>query len=59
MNLGIEVIDDSSQGLKEAVYKRVIQRIVNEQKKHKKDQTINGLVENIFARIQKVSKPKK
>jgi len=54
--LGIEVIDDSPRALKEAVYKRVIKRLRNEQKKARQDKMVDKLVEGVFARIQKETK---
>ena len=57
--LGVEVVDDSPKALKEQVYKRVLKRIIAEQKKRKKDQTVNKLVDNIFERIQKTSKKRR
>ena len=52
--LGIEVVDDRK--LKEAVYKRVIKRLTNEQRRVKKARKTDHLVERIFARLQKESK---
>lgn len=52
--LGIEVVDD--RRLKEAVYKRVIKRLTNEQRRVKKVRQTDRLVERIFVRLQKESK---
>ena len=54
--LGIEIIDDSPRALKEAVYKRVIKRLRNEQKKARRDKMVDKLVEGVFVRIQKETK---
>ena len=57
--LGIEVVDDKV--IKEAVYKRVIKRLTNEQRRTKRARQTDQLVERIFSRLQKASKrtPKK
>ena len=52
--LGIEVIDD--RVLKETVYKRVIRRLTNEQRRAKKVRQTDRLVERIFSRLQRESK---
>jgi hypothetical protein len=54
-SLGIELVDDSPNALKETLYKRVMKRIVTEKQKRKQAQTVDRLVDNIFERIQKTS----
>ena len=50
-----ELVDAMSK-LKEAVYKRAIKRLTNEQRRVKKARKTDHLVERIFARLQKESK---
>ena len=52
--LGIEVVDDRL--INETVRKRVVARLLKEKKARDKERTINTLVDNIFARLQKRSK---
>jgi hypothetical protein len=54
--LGIEVIDDSPAKLKEAVYKRVVNRLLTEKKKVAQSKKVDRMVNRIFTRIQKQSK---
>ena len=52
--LGIEVMDDKV--IKETVYKRVIKRLTNEQRRAKTARKTDQLVERIFIRLQRESK---
>lgn len=52
--LGIQVVDDNT--INETVRKRVVARLLKEKRAQDKERTVNKLVDNIFARLQKRSK---
>ena len=52
--LGIEVVEDRK--LNETVRKRVVRRLLKEKRAREREKTVNTLVDNIFARLQKRSK---
>ena len=54
VKLGIQVVDDRT--INETVRKRVVARLLKEKRAQDKERTVNKLVDNIFARLQKRSK---